>query len=290
MEFPAHLDLHRVVYVQVGLSTIASASVAPAYNLPIHLYGLYNIENDMNNVPGANEGLRKYCILLAASFLLDIVWIYHWSSSTSLLPFILIFLGLIIKPISLFTCLQQVQQATNSFGASLSSHLTNRQMPFQGHNATNLSGDFRRGNPAWANSPAHPSHSSVNAPPPGPSPISHQATAALEFSLDGHADAQNLSDQEVLQAKRELDSRIAQKKQQLLQQQQQSQTPPQSHPQVSSSPKTAQVTSGPMMPIDGNLATIRLGKIFLLVQRVKAVPASNASRSPQPISTRAETD
>ncbi|WAR54100.1 hypothetical protein PtB15_3B610 [Puccinia triticina] len=178
MDLSSNLDLHRIVFVQVGLSTLASVSVSPSYNLPIHLYGLYNIDNEVDNpTPGVLEGLRQYCILLVLTAVLDLFWMYNWSSSTSGIPFMLILIGLIIKPISLLTCLNQLNRNGQGLG-SFSSQFT--------------------GSP-WA-----PSHSTApfrraeNAPPPGPSSVSHQASAAHEFALDDNADAQNLSDDEAL--------------------------------------------------------------------------------------------
>ncbi|PLW27320.1 hypothetical protein PCASD_20675, partial [Puccinia coronata f. sp. avenae] len=60
MDLSNNLDLHRIVFVQVGLSTLASVSVSPSYNLPVHLYGLYNIDNEVDNPsPAVLEGLRQ---------------------------------------------------------------------------------------------------------------------------------------------------------------------------------------------------------------------------------------
>ncbi|KAH9460215.1 hypothetical protein Pst134EB_008400 [Puccinia striiformis f. sp. tritici] len=107
-------------------------------------------------------------------------------------------------------------------------------------------GGGRRENTAWTaphstTSPFRRADQAA-APPPGPSSVSHQATANLvnEFTLDlddHDADAQNLSDDEVRKAKLELDNRIAQKKLQIQQQQSQQQQ----HQQGLSTTPTQQV-------------------------------------------------
>lgn len=251
MDLPTNLDLHRIVFVQVALSTLASTSVSPSYNLPIHLYGLYNIDRDIDDpTPVSSEGLRQYCILLVVTSVLDLFWMYNWSSSTSALPFTMILIGLIIKPITLLTCLNQMKRNGHGGIGSFTSYTfgtSNRQTNFHDLNSrstipSSTTGlNHHRETPVWAtpqSSQQFRRSENAAAVPPGPSAVSHQASAAaLEFglNLDGHAesDAQHLSDQEVLQAKKELDIRIAQKKQQiqqaqlLNQQPQQQQQPPQ---------------------------------------------------------------
>lgn len=254
MELSANLDLHRVVFVQVGLSTLASASVAPSYNLPVHLYGLYNIDNDLDHAtPGAVEGLRQYCILLVVTGVLDLLWMYNWSSSTSVLPFALILIGLIIKPVTLLTCLNQLNRSGQGFGNLSSQFGLSRPTHFHGLNRTNLGSGTHRDIPAWA--PSHstqPFRRAEHAPPPGPSPVSHQATAPHEFALDEHADAQNLSDEEVRQAKKELDLRIAQKKQQMQQEQQSQLQQPHHPPLVNQSSPAQQPNPGLTQSVDGS--------------------------------------
>ncbi|CAH7687858.1 hypothetical protein PPACK8108_LOCUS22713 [Phakopsora pachyrhizi] len=239
MDLPVSLDLHRVVFVQVGLSTLASVSVSPSYNLPIHLYGLYNIEADLNQSPGASEGLRQYSILLVVTFGLDLIWMYNWSNTASAIPFILILIGLVIKPITLLTCLNQLNRTGNGFTGinSNSNNYQYQQQPRLSHFEGNVGSTAHQQVPVWATS--QQSHQ-FRSKPPGPSAVSHQAISSnsnsnpnntvpttpsstsfsnsnnQDFVVDhNEEDAQNLSDDEVLKkAKRELDFRIAQKQQQ----------------------------------------------------------------------------
>ncbi|KNF01081.1 hypothetical protein PSTG_05711 [Puccinia striiformis f. sp. tritici PST-78] len=254
MDITNNLDLHRIVFVQVGLSTLASVSVSPAYNLPIHLYGLFNMDSQQHqdhdhhlNSSGPLDGLRQYSILVVLSSILDLIWMYNWTSSTTSIPLILILIGLIIKPISVITCLNQLNRSGQGFG-TLGSQFngTRPSSSFQSVGQTVGGGGGRRENTAWTaphstTSPFRRADQAA-APPPGPSSVSHQATANLvnEFTLDlddHDADAQNLSDDEVRKAKLELDNRIAQKKLQIQQQQSQQQQ----HQQGLSTTPTQQV-------------------------------------------------
>ncbi|KNZ64213.1 hypothetical protein VP01_1054g4 [Puccinia sorghi] len=290
MDFSSNLDLHRIVFVQVGLSTLASVAVSPSYNLPIHLYGLFHIDSNQLDHPSSAvlEGLRqflnhyyflcmrmkkkKYSILLVLTGLLDVIWMYHWSSTTSGLPFLLIVIGMIMKPISVMTCLKELRRNGEGGLGSFSSQWTGSRGPgWHGQNQTVSGGGgpgegrvglHREGPPAaWA-PPAHAGalpfrRAEHVAPPEGPSPVSHQASAAAltrhEFALDDdhHPDAKHLSSDEVRRAKQELDLRIAQKKHQIqLQQQQQQQQEQQQHQGLSASlPPSG---PSPNAPIDGS--------------------------------------
>ncbi|KAG0146639.1 hypothetical protein CROQUDRAFT_671036 [Cronartium quercuum f. sp. fusiforme G11] len=261
IELPVNLDLHRVVFIQVGLSVLASASVSPSYNLPVHLYGLYNVDNDLNQFPGAAEGLRQYSILLVVTFVLDLIWMYNWSSSTSALPFILILIGLVIKPISLITCLSQLNQTTpgTTFAPTFSrpGHRlpSAAPLPQRQHGTPDHSRVFQR-DPAASN--YRPTVTSPHNPTkPGPSAVSHQAQSAHiiqpgpyhEFELD--ADAQNLDDSDLHAAKQELEFRIAQKQQRQQQQHHHQQQPPTGPGLVSSvaSQQIPALSSQPPLPV-----------------------------------------
>jgi hypothetical protein len=54
---------------------------------------------------------------------------YNWSSSTSGIPFMLILIGLIIKPISLMTCLNQLSRNGGQGFGAFSSHFTGTRGP-----------------------------------------------------------------------------------------------------------------------------------------------------------------
>ncbi|EGG03024.1 uncharacterized protein MELLADRAFT_72660 [Melampsora larici-populina 98AG31] len=229
MEIPMNFNLHQVLFVQVGLSILASGSVSPSYNLPIHLYGLYNLDNEVHHFPGASDGLRQYSILLVVSFGLDLIWIYNWSSSISSLPFVLILVGLIIKPISWMICLSKLNQTYGTTGLTEvflqpSSTTAAASMPLPNgsyHQASsNLSRGFQRDSNHGSKFRSDQNRI-INTTKPGPSSISHQSQSSQlinpsqayhEFDLD--SDAQNLSDDDLKFAQQELQNRIAQKQQQ----------------------------------------------------------------------------
>jgi len=232
MDFSRDLDLHRIVLVQVGLSTLASVAVSPSYNLPIHLYGLFHIDAHQLDHPSsaALEGLRLYSILLVLTGVLDVIWMYQWSSTTSGMGFLLIVVGLIMKPISVVTSLAELRRNGEGGLGSFSGQWTGSRGPgLPGLNQTvgggrgeGRAGQPREGPAAWA----PPVGSFRRADHPAPSALSHHAAPIPrnEFALDhNHPDAKDLSDDEVRRAKQELDLRIAQKKLQIQQQQQQRQ-------------------------------------------------------------------
>ncbi|KAH9822174.1 hypothetical protein DFH28DRAFT_881343, partial [Melampsora americana] len=230
---PIKNKLQQVLFVQVGLSILASTSVSPTYNLPIHLYGLYNLDQDSNSFSLFLLLLLKYSILLVMSFGLDLIWMYNWSNSISSLPFLLILIGLIIKPITLINCLNQLQLHPNHgfgqpFGAFLQQPTTSNVQP--NRSSHQVSPNQSRGFQRDPKGSLHSSNPISNQPfsRPGPSSVSHQAQSSHlihptttqtqtqtqseayhEFDLD--SDAQNLSDDDLRLAQKKLENRIAQK-------------------------------------------------------------------------------
>ncbi|KZS92963.1 hypothetical protein SISNIDRAFT_454911 [Sistotremastrum niveocremeum HHB9708] len=69
MDFVNGLDAYSLITTQCGLSFVTSAFVAPAYNFPIFLFGIYAFERE------ATESLRIFSGLTAFSVILDIVWL-----------------------------------------------------------------------------------------------------------------------------------------------------------------------------------------------------------------------
>ncbi|POW20726.1 hypothetical protein PSHT_03146, partial [Puccinia striiformis] len=232
MDITNNLDLHRIVFVQVGLSTLASVSVSPAYNLPIHLYGLFNLDSQQHqdhdhhlNSSGPLDGLRQYISSLKLDIRFDMdVQLDEFDDEHPANP----------NPDRIDNQADKCDNVGQGFG-TLGSQFngTRPSSSFQSVGQTVGGGGGRRENTAWpaphsTTSPFRRGPDQAAAPPPGPSSVSHQATANLanEFTLDlddHDADAQNLSDDEVRKAKLELDNRIAQKKLQIQQQQSQQQ-------------------------------------------------------------------
>ncbi|KAI9617087.1 hypothetical protein H4Q26_010725 [Puccinia striiformis f. sp. tritici PST-130] len=216
MDITNNLDLHRIVFVQVGLSTLASVSVSPAYNLPIHLYGLFNW-------------------ILNNTRIMIIILILRYISS----------LKLDIR----FDMDVQLDEFDDEHPANPNPDRIDNQADKCDNVSESTESKRRRASRKYsmASSPfddiSLPKRTRPScSPTPGPSSVSHQATANLvnEFTLDlddHDADAQNLSDDEVRKAKLELDNRIAQKKLQIQQQQSQQQQ----HQQGLSTTPTQQV-------------------------------------------------
>ncbi|POW12071.1 hypothetical protein PSTT_04861 [Puccinia striiformis] len=207
MDITNNLDLHRIVFVQVGLSTLASVSVSPAYNLPIHLYGLFNW-------------------ILNNTRIMIIILILRYISS----------LKLDIR----FDMDVQLDEFDDEHPANPNPDRIDNQADKCDNVSESTESKPLEEEEGVEKIQKRPDQAA--APPPGPSSVSHQATANLvnEFTLDlddHDADAQNLSDDEVRKAKLELDNRIAQKKLQIQQQQSQQQQ----HQQGLSTTPTQQV-------------------------------------------------
>ncbi|THH17004.1 hypothetical protein EW146_g3726 [Bondarzewia mesenterica] len=71
-DFVQGLDPSRLVLVETVLSFVVSPFIAPSYNFPIFLFGLYAQENTE-----AVLSLQVFSALLGASALFDIIWMFQ---------------------------------------------------------------------------------------------------------------------------------------------------------------------------------------------------------------------
>ncbi|GAA5859710.1 hypothetical protein JCM1840_006420 [Sporobolomyces johnsonii] len=145
------LDVSRLLLGHTILSGVAALWNAPPWNIPIALYGLVTVQLD-----GANsaEAIRTFVLVFGASFLLDLLWLIgpgEWG--------VLIFLNLLLKPITILAALGQLRQRGEStFGvnggfslpAGISDRIPGSFPPFAGH---------RQNETVWtAPTPQHPSY------------------------------------------------------------------------------------------------------------------------------------
>ncbi|EPT04326.1 hypothetical protein FOMPIDRAFT_1028088 [Fomitopsis schrenkii] len=71
-EFLTRIDTGKLVTVETVLSALTAAFVAPSYNLPIFLFGLYAQE-----ATEAVESLKMFTYLVIGTIPLDIVWMWR---------------------------------------------------------------------------------------------------------------------------------------------------------------------------------------------------------------------
>ncbi|KAI0778187.1 hypothetical protein BD413DRAFT_446769, partial [Trametes elegans] len=107
-DFIQSLDPSKLVLVGTGLSFITSAFVAPAYNLPIFLFGVYAQE-----ATEAIQSLKAFTFLLAASMFYDVIWFFR-NSPSWFIRLVLILL-LILKIPTTFAYVTALQQRGAQF-------------------------------------------------------------------------------------------------------------------------------------------------------------------------------
>ncbi|KZT65130.1 hypothetical protein DAEQUDRAFT_740828 [Daedalea quercina L-15889] len=71
-EFIGRIDAGKVVAVETVLSAFTSPFVAPSYNLPIFLFGIYAQET-----AEAVESLKMFTYLVIGTIPLDIIWLWN---------------------------------------------------------------------------------------------------------------------------------------------------------------------------------------------------------------------
>ncbi|KLO14447.1 hypothetical protein SCHPADRAFT_939516 [Schizopora paradoxa] len=69
-EFIQNLDPRNIIAIEAVLSFATSPFVAPSYNLPIFLFGVYAQES-----VESNQSLKLFSGLLGASILMDFIWL-----------------------------------------------------------------------------------------------------------------------------------------------------------------------------------------------------------------------
>ncbi|PVU85458.1 hypothetical protein BB559_006385 [Furculomyces boomerangus] len=97
------LDLSQLLIAHTGLAVLGGLSSAPAYNLPIFLFGLI-ITSDSAFKP---KLFKQLAALIAFTFILDLMWIIF--ADTSFVGFLLILLGVILKPFTVATTIQSLK-------------------------------------------------------------------------------------------------------------------------------------------------------------------------------------
>ncbi|OJT15840.1 hypothetical protein TRAPUB_3438 [Trametes pubescens] len=75
-DFVQALDPSKLVLVGTVLAFVTSAFSAPAYNLPIFLFGTYAQESSE-----AIQSLKAFTFLLAGSMFYDIIWMVNHSQN-----------------------------------------------------------------------------------------------------------------------------------------------------------------------------------------------------------------
>jgi len=70
MEFVQRIDLSKLLLIDTVLAFSTSAFTAPAYNLPILLFGAYAQENTESS-----QSMQMFTGLIGASAIYDIVWL-----------------------------------------------------------------------------------------------------------------------------------------------------------------------------------------------------------------------
>ncbi|GAA5920773.1 hypothetical protein JCM1841_004182 [Sporobolomyces salmonicolor] len=147
------LDVSRLLLGHAVLSGIAALWNAPPWNVPIALYGLVTVQLDGANSAEAIRTETQFVLVLGGSFLLDLLWLVgpgEWG--------VLIFLNLLLKPVTLLAALGQLRQRGEStFGvnggfslpAGISDRIPGGFPPFASH---------RQNETVWTAPP--PQHSS----------------------------------------------------------------------------------------------------------------------------------
>jgi len=69
-DFVQNLDPRTIIVIEVALSFVTSPFVAPSYNLPIFLFGVYAQES-----MESNQSLKLFSGLVGASILMDFIWL-----------------------------------------------------------------------------------------------------------------------------------------------------------------------------------------------------------------------
>ncbi|TDL28442.1 hypothetical protein BD410DRAFT_780945 [Rickenella mellea] len=75
-EFAQNLDPNNLVLIEAVLSFVVSPFEAPAYNLPIFLFGIYAQENSEST-----QALRLFTGMLVGSIVFDIIWMIRHSQN-----------------------------------------------------------------------------------------------------------------------------------------------------------------------------------------------------------------
>jgi len=90
-DFARGLDASKLILVEAVLSFVVSPFTAPAYNLPVFLFGLYVQESQ----EASHLSLQTFSGLLGASALFDIIWLTQ--NKQSVLPNLFSILILLLK-------------------------------------------------------------------------------------------------------------------------------------------------------------------------------------------------
>ncbi|KAI0756988.1 hypothetical protein C8Q80DRAFT_70131 [Daedaleopsis nitida] len=155
-DFIQGLDPSKLVLVGAALSFVASASVAPAYNLPIFLFGLIAQESQ-----DALLSLKVFTGMLTASILYDIIWMFNGHRQHWLITLLLVLILLLKFPtaLSFVTALRQR-------GASFSG-LNIRGNDLGGPTVWSMPGGF-----STSFGGGRDGYQNVEDPPEGPRPLS----------------------------------------------------------------------------------------------------------------------
>ncbi|KAN0082775.1 hypothetical protein V8E55_008570 [Tylopilus felleus] len=107
-DFIQGLDPGKLVLGGAILSFILSPFAAPAYNLPIFLFG--TLVHESSDAP---QSLKLFCGTLTASILFDIIWVFRHEQNT--LSRILLFLLWLLKLPTAATFLAALHQRGSQF-------------------------------------------------------------------------------------------------------------------------------------------------------------------------------
>ncbi|GAA6001920.1 hypothetical protein JCM10207_002380 [Rhodosporidiobolus poonsookiae] len=117
-------DLSKLLFGHVVLSSLAALSNAPAWDIPVALYGLAIQPLDG---PHAGETGRTFVAVTGLSFILDLVWFV--SNSTHGFARILILLNFLLKPVTIMSALSHLRsngESGFSFQGSIPAGLAER--------------------------------------------------------------------------------------------------------------------------------------------------------------------
>lgn len=113
MSVPFVLEARNILQVQTALSMVIAAWSAPPYNLALHLFGVYAIDQT-----ASNDHLRLFAVLLGLSAIWDIVWMARHDQG-GFIRFVSILI-LVIKLPSLSTVVASLRQRGDFFASRLS--------------------------------------------------------------------------------------------------------------------------------------------------------------------------
>ncbi|KAJ1944499.1 hypothetical protein DL89DRAFT_290150 [Linderina pennispora] len=99
-----NLDLSQLLLVHTGLALVSALGTAPTYNLPVALFGLLVLRGEFDGVQ-----MKRLAVILAATGVLDVLWILAKGSLNFTLLFVLA--NLLVKPLSVACAVQSLQNS-----------------------------------------------------------------------------------------------------------------------------------------------------------------------------------